>query len=164
MFGAPAGLVSGPRMLKMVRTPEFAPHRRDMPHRRVMDRREHEAEAGLGQAARDRFGWQFDRRAQASSTSALPELEDTLRLPCLATLAPAAAQTNIAAVEMLKVFAPSPPVPTMSTKWLLSGTSTLAENSRITLAAAAISPMVSFFTAQSGQQRGTSSPARRRRA
>jgi hypothetical protein len=34
----------------------------------------------------------------------------------LATVAPAAAATNIDAVEMLKVCAPSPPVPTMSTK------------------------------------------------
>ena len=47
----------------------------------------------------------------ASSTSALPELDDTLRPPCFATRAPAAAATNIAAVEMLKVCALSPPVP-----------------------------------------------------
>ena len=53
----------------------------------------------------------------ASSTSALPDLLDTLRLPCLATFAPAAAATNIDAVEMLNVCAPSPPVPTMSTKF-----------------------------------------------
>jgi hypothetical protein len=52
----------------------------------------------------------------ASSTSALPDFDDTLRLPCLATLAPAAAATNIDAVEILKVCEPSPPVPTMSTK------------------------------------------------
>src|SRR5690606_21684293 len=76
----------------------------------------------------------------------LPDFEDTLRLPCLATLAPAAATTNIAAVEMLKVCALSPPVPTMSTKPDTSGSSTMAENSRITSAAPAISPTVSFFT------------------
>ena len=52
----------------------------------------------------------------------------------------------MAQVEMLKVLAPSPPVPTMSTKWVRSATSTLVENSRITCAAAVISPMVSFFT------------------
>ena len=52
----------------------------------------------------------------ASSTSALPDLLLTLRLPCLAILAPAAAATNIAAVEILKVCAPSPPVPTTSTR------------------------------------------------
>ena len=51
----------------------------------------------------------------ASSTSALPLREDTERLPCFATFAPAAAATKVAAVEMLKVCAPSPPVPTTST-------------------------------------------------
>ena len=82
----------------------------------------------------------------ASSTSALPLREDTERLPCLATFAPAAALTKVAAVEMLKVCAPSPPVPTTSTTcwWSLSGT--IVANSRITCAAAAISPTVSFFT------------------
>ena len=34
----------------------------------------------------------------------------------------------------------------MSTKWVESATCTLVENSRITWAAAVISPMVSFFT------------------
>ncbi len=47
---------------------------------------------------------------------------------------------------MLKVCAPSPPVPTMSTRWLRSATSTGRENSRRTVAAAAISSTVSFFT------------------
>src|SRR5438132_959796 len=48
----------------------------------------------------------------ASSTSALPDFDDTERLPCLATRAPAPAATNIAAVEMLNVCEASPPVPT----------------------------------------------------
>jgi hypothetical protein len=82
----------------------------------------------------------------ASSTSALPDLLETLRPPCFATFAPAAAVTNIVAVEMLKVCAPSPPVPTISTKFELSGTWTCRANSRITVAAAVISPMVSFLT------------------
>ena len=82
----------------------------------------------------------------ASITSALPDDEDTLRPPCLATRAPAAAATNIEAVEMLKVCAPSPPVPTMSSRPLVSASGTLVENSRMTCAAAAISPMVSFLT------------------
>ena len=82
----------------------------------------------------------------ASITSAEPEVDDTLRPPCLATRAPAAAATNIAAVEMLKVCEPSPPVPTISTRWLRSATTTGVANSRITWAAAAISPMVSFLT------------------
>ena len=81
-----------------------------------------------------------------SNTSALPLLELTLRLPCLLTRAPAAAATNIAQVEILNVCEPSPPVPTMSTKCVRSFTCTLVENSRMTSAAAVISPMVSFFT------------------
>lgn len=81
-----------------------------------------------------------------SITSALPLLLLTLRPPCLLTLAPAAAVTNMAQVEMLKVWAPSPPVPTMSTRCFMSAIATLVENSRITWAAAVISPMVSFFT------------------
>jgi hypothetical protein len=64
----------------------------------------------------------------------------------LADLAAAAAITKVAQVEMLKVLAPSPPVPTMSTMCVVSCTCTLVENSRITCAAAVISPMVSFFT------------------
>ena len=56
----------------------------------------------------------------------------TLRPPCLAVLAPAAAATNMEQVEMLKVCEPSPPVPTMSTKCVGSATFTLVENSRIT--------------------------------
>ncbi len=51
----------------------------------------------------------------ASSTSADPETELTARFPCFATAAPAAAATIAAAVEMLNVRAPSPPVPTTST-------------------------------------------------
>ena len=82
----------------------------------------------------------------ASSTSALPEEEDTERPMCLATLAPAAAATNAAQVEMLKVCAESPPVPQVSTRWRSSFTSTGVASSRITWAAAAISPMVSFLT------------------
>ena len=42
-------------------------------------------------------------RPRASSTSALPDLLLTLRPPCLLTLAPAAAATNMEQVEMLKV-------------------------------------------------------------
>ena len=53
-----------------------------------------------------------------------------------------AASTNIAAVEMLKVWAPSPPVPHRSTRCAVSGNCTGVANSRITCAAAAISPTV----------------------
>ena len=147
MLGAPAGLVSGPRMLKIVRTPIsrrtgattfiagwwLGANMKPMPH--------------LAMQAATCSGCRSSEAPKASSTSAEPLLDDTPRLPCLATLAPAAAATNIAAVEMLKLCAPSPPVPTMSRKCSPgSATSTLRANSRITVAAAAISPTVSFFT------------------
>ena len=82
----------------------------------------------------------------ASSTSALPLVDETERPPCLATRAPAAAATKAAVVEMLKVCAASPPVPQVSTRCVPFCAGTLAANSRITCAAAAISPTVSFFT------------------
>ena len=50
----------------------------------------------------------------ASSTSADPHADDTERLPAFATLQPHAAASTTAAVLMLMVSAPSPPVPTMS--------------------------------------------------
>src|SRR5690349_23429722 len=43
------------------------------------------------------------------------DAEETALLPCLATAAPAAAATSAAAVEMLIVAWPSPPVPAVST-------------------------------------------------
>src|SRR3990167_7237416 len=146
MLGALAGLVSGPRMLKRVRTPSslrtgptffiagwwLGANMKPMPVSAI----ERAIAAGLSVIG----------TPSASSTSALPDLLDTLRLPCLLTRAPAAAATNIEQVEMLKVCEPSPPVPTMSTRWRRSATSTLVENSRITCAAAVISPMVSFLT------------------
>src|SRR5215203_3002144 len=52
----------------------------------------------------------------ASSTSAAPDDDDAARPPCLATGTPAAAATTAAIVEMFTVWAPSPPVPTMSTQ------------------------------------------------
>jgi hypothetical protein len=50
----------------------------------------------------------------SSSTSAEPERLDTERLPCFATKAPQAEARTAAAVDRLTVFAPSPPVPTIS--------------------------------------------------
>ena len=50
----------------------------------------------------------------ASSTSAAPDLLDTLLFPCFATLHPAAAATIADVVEILNVKASSPPVPTIS--------------------------------------------------
>lgn len=44
----------------------------------------------------------------------VPHLDDTERFPSLAAFTPQAAASTMAAVEMLMVCAPSPPVPTMS--------------------------------------------------
>src|SRR5574343_868689 len=146
MLGAPARLVSGPRMLKMVRTPSslrtgatffmagwwLGANMKPMPV--------------CATEAAMRSGERLRLAPSASITSALPDLLLTLRPPCLAVLALAAAATNIEQVEMLKVCEPSPPVPTMSTRCVVSATCTLVENSRMTCAAAVISPMVSFFT------------------
>ena len=74
----------------------------------------------------------------ACSTSEAPDFDDSARLPCLATGTPAAATTIEAAVEMLSVSAPSPPVPTMS--MASSGASTGTIFSRRIETAAAISP------------------------
>mmetsp|Transcript_13263 Transcript_13263/g.25422 ORF Transcript_13263/g.25422 Transcript_13263/m.25422 type:complete len:406 (-) Transcript_13263:86-1303(-) len=111
---AAAGLSMGPRMLKAVRTP------RDL---------------RTGTTARI-TGWyrgaymnptlvlathlamdsgpSSTATPSASSTSALPHMLDTERLPCLATFAPAAAARMAEPVEMLTEPIPSPPVPAMS--------------------------------------------------
>ena len=71
---APAGLVSGPRKLKIVRTAELLAHRDHVLHRRVVARREHEAEADLVDARRPpRPGSRSMRAPSASSTSAEPQ-------------------------------------------------------------------------------------------
>ena len=57
---------------------------------------------------------------RASRTSADPHAEVTARLPCLATVAPAAAATRAAAVEMLKVPLESAPVPQVSVRVIRS--------------------------------------------
>ena len=51
---------------------------------------------------------------KASRQSAVPHLLDAARLPCFATGYPAADVTIEASVEILNVFEPSPPVPTIS--------------------------------------------------
>ena len=95
--------------------PELLPHRRRVAHRGVMRPREHEPEAELVDRERDPLG-SLCRASipSASRRSAAPQAELAARLPCFATAAPAAAATIAAAVEMLNVLAPSPPVPTTS--------------------------------------------------
>ena len=62
--------------------------------------------------------------AFTSRTSAEPHMLETERLPCLATLAPAAAARMAAPVEMFTDPMPSPPVPTMSTRFPSAATGT----------------------------------------
>ena len=78
----------------------------------------------------------------ASSTSADPLCELADRLPCLATAAPEAAATMAAAVEILKVPTPSPPVPTTSMIGVRRGV-TGTTRARIASANPAISSAVS---------------------
>ena len=53
----------------------------------------------------------------ASRTSALPDFDEIDRLPCFATLPPAAATTKADAVDILNKPRPSPPVPQVSTRY-----------------------------------------------
>mmetsp|Transcript_8750 Transcript_8750/g.28880 ORF Transcript_8750/g.28880 Transcript_8750/m.28880 type:complete len:271 (+) Transcript_8750:570-1382(+) len=80
---------------------------------------------------------------RASRTSADPQRDDTDRLPCLATLAPAAAQRIEAPVEMFTDPIPSPPVPTMSTTFMPSLRCTLTDMFFMPLARPATSAEVS---------------------
>ena len=80
----------------------------------------------------------------ASSTSAAPVAEDAARLPCFATPAPAAAATSAAAVEMLNVFAPSPPG-AGGVDEIVAGAGSASTCSRIASAQPAISSAVSPF-------------------
>ena len=92
-------------------------HRHHVPHRRVVERGEHEAEARprrCSSATRVRAPGR-SARPSASSTSAEPHRLVAERLPCLATRQPAPAATNAAVVETLKVGRP-PPVPAVSTR------------------------------------------------
>ena len=73
----------------------------------------------------------------SASTSAVPVLEDCARLPCLATGTPRLAVTMAAAVEMLSVPLPSPPVPTMS--MAPAGARTFLHFARMIVAAPVIS-------------------------
>ena len=80
---------------------------------------------------------------EASRKSAEPQSEDAARLPCFATLMPAAAATSAEIEEILKVLAPSPPVPTISRVGL--SYSTFMAWARIAAAQPEISSVVSAF-------------------
>ncbi len=80
---------------------------------------------------------------RASSISALPHLLDTLLFPCFATLTPADATTKEVIVDILKVFVPSPPVPTISIA--VPFVSSLLQQFLIAIALPVISSTVSPF-------------------
>ena len=79
----------------------------------------------------------------ASRQSAVPQSEDAALLPCFATFIPPAAATSAEVVEMLKLCALSPPVPTISN--ISMPVSTFVALSRIAAAQPAISSVVSAF-------------------
>ena len=78
---------------------------------------------------------------RASRQSAVPHWEEAARWPCLTTFTPPAAATRAEVVEMLKLWAPSPPVPTISMTSM--PVSTLTAWSRMAAAQPAISSVVS---------------------
>ena len=137
----PAGLVSGPRMLKIVRVASSA---RTGPTcfmagwctGAIM-----KAIPASASARSTTSGSTMTSIPICPSRSAAPDLELSILLPCFATMAPAPAATKAAAVEMLSVPLPSPPVPTMSIA--PSGPRTFRQRSRIAPAAAAYSSTVS---------------------
>ena len=77
----------------------------------------------------------------ASRQSAVPHWDEAARLPCLATFMPPAAATRAEVVEMLKLWALSPPVPTISK--MSMPVSTFVAWSRMAAAQPAISSVVS---------------------
>ncbi len=83
--------------------------------------------------------WMFTPRA--SRQSAVPHWEEAARFPCLATFTPPAAATKAEVVEILKLWALSPPVPTISNSSM--SVSTLVACARMAAAQPAISSVVS---------------------
>src|SRR5215212_10450189 len=141
---APAGLVSGPRKLKIVRT---ASSLRTGTTKRVAwwwaganmnpkpTSRMHAATAS---------GLRSMRAPSASRTSADPDRPVALRFPCLATGQPAAAAISAAVVETLNVGRP-PPVPAVSRRssWVGGPITTGVASSRMVRASPASSSTVS---------------------
>jgi hypothetical protein len=78
-----------------------------------------------------------------SSRSALPQRLDIERFPCFTTRTPQAAASSPVPVERLKLPEPSPPVPTVSTVGLPSGTTGCTASSRIAVAKPRISSALS---------------------
>src|SRR4051812_27630644 len=140
---APAGLVSGPRKLKMVRTASslrtgttcrVAPWCAGANMKPNPASRMHSATAAGGRSM---------RTPSASSTSAEPDKPVAERLPCLATAQPAPAAISAAVVETLNVGRP-PPVPAVSIRSPRSASTGVAIR-RMVLASPTSSSTVSPF-------------------
>ncbi|OPZ52641.1 MAG: hypothetical protein BWY91_02232 [bacterium ADurb.BinA028] len=108
------GLVSGPRKLKAVGTPNS----RRVPATWRIEGWNCWAKQKVmptsWASASTRAAGSVRSMPRASRTSADPERLEAARLPCLTTETPAAAHTIAAMVEMFTVWARSPPVPTTS--------------------------------------------------
>ena len=138
---APAGLVSGPRMLNTVRIPISL---RGGPANRMAGWNAGANMKPTPTSRRHRSTLSGPRSIltpAASSTSALPAALVMARLPCLATRRPAPTATSAAMVETLMECVPSPPVPQVSTR--SPSTLTRRALSRMTRAMPAISSAVS---------------------
>ena len=130
-------------MLKTVRTPSS---RRTGPAKRIAGWNAGANMKPMPTSSMHRFteaGLSSSFTPFASSMSALPTVLEAARLPCFATFTPQAAVTTAAAVEMLNVPIPSPPVPTTSTT--SPPVSTCSAFSRMTSAMPLISSTVSPF-------------------
>ena len=105
----------------------------------------------------------FKLTPTASSTSALPHLLVTERLPCFAIGTPAPQATKAAVVLTLKVLSRSPPVPHVSTVLPLTWGVIRTAFSRMTNAKAVISSTVSPFILREARKapiwEGVASPA-----
>src|SRR5512133_3668960 len=140
---APAGLVSGPRKLKIVRT---ASSLRTGTTKRVAwwwagANMKPKPASSMQRATAP--GARSMRAPSASRTSALPDSPVAERLPCLARAQPAPAAISAAVVDTLNVERP-PPVPAVSTRsWRSQGTG--VARARIVLARPASSSTVSPF-------------------
>src|SRR4051794_27322626 len=137
---APAGLVSGPRKLKIVRTPSS--FRTGTTWRMAWWWRgaNMKPKPTLSMHSPTAPGSSSMLAPSASSTSAEPHWLVAERLPCLAILQPAPAAMKAAVVDTLKVGLP-PPVPAVSTR--SPSASTLTASSLIVRARPAISATVS---------------------
>ncbi len=149
---APAGLVSGPRKLKIVRT---ASSLRTGTTKRVAPwwagaNMKPKPTSAMHRATAS--GFRSILTPSASSRSAEPDRPVAERLPCLATAQPAPAAISAAVVDTLKVGRP-PPVPAVSTR-SSRPVSTGTANARIVRARPSSSSTVSPFV-----RSATSTPA-----